>query len=134
MNGLPETFSTREAFDILAWQGSRRGLARHLQAEGFTSALARDPTSKATRIMWRHPAPVMLKESCSCRCHTETCGANDMDLAERTIRIMMSLRPHDVKVIEEIDALVRRAGVDHAKAALAVVKNGRPSLYDEVPF
>lgn len=57
-----------------------------------------------------------------------------MDLAERTIRIMMSLRPHDVKVIEEVDALVRRAGVDHAKAALAVVKNARPSLYDEVPF
>ena len=134
MNGLPETFSIREAFDILAWQGSRKGLARHLEAQGFTKSPWYDDRSRDTRIMWRHPAPVILKEPCPCRCHTGTCGANDMDLAERTIRIMMSLRPHVVKVIEEIDALVRRAGVDHAKAALAIVKNARPSLYDEVPF
>ena len=134
MDGLPETFSIREAFDILGWQGSRKGLARHLQSEGFTSAVVRDAPSRPARVMWRHPTPVALKESCPCRCHTGTCGANDMDLAERTIQMIRVLRPHDVQVIKEVDELVRRAGVDHAKAALAVVKNARPSLYDEVPF
>lgn len=129
MDGLPETFSIREAFDILGWQGSRKGLARHLQAEGFTSALARDPTSKAVRIMWRHPAPVMLKESCPCRCHTGTCGANDMDLAERAIRLVEMLRPLDVKMVEEIQYLVNRAGVDHARVALRPI-----DLDAEVPF
>lgn len=129
MDGLPETFSIREAFDILGWQGSRKGLARHLQSEGFTSAIVRDATSKSARIMWRHPAQVILKGACPCRCHTGTCGAKDMDLAERAIRLVEMLRPLDVKMVEEIQYLVNRAGVDHAKAAL------RPFDPDsEVPF
>lgn len=134
MDGLPETFSIREAFDLLGWQGSRKGLARHLQSEGFTCTFIGEPGSKSARMMWRHTAPVAAMPACQCCCHTGTCGANDMDLAERTIRIMMSLRPHDVKVIEEVDALVRRAGFEHARAALAVVKNARPSLYDDAPL
>lgn len=134
MNGLPETFSIREAFDILGLQGSRKGLARHLEAQGFTKSAWYDDRSRDTRMIWRHPKHAPTMKSCPCRCHTGTCGASDMDLAERTIRMIMSLRPHDVKVIEEVDALVRRAGVDHAKAALAIGKTARPSLYDDVPF
>jgi len=129
MDGLPETFSIREAFDILGWQGSRKGLARHLQAEGFTSGLARDSTSKAVRIMWQHPAPLMLKESCPCRCHIGTCGANDMDLAERSLQLVERLRLSDADTITALHDLVHRAGVNHAKAALK-----RIALDDDVPF
>jgi len=129
MDGLPESFTTREAFDILGWQGSRKGLARHLQAEGFISALARDPTSKAVRIMWRHPTPAMLKETCPCRCHTSTCGANDMDLAERSLQLVERLRLSDADTITVLHDLVHRAGVDHAQAALK-----RIALDQDVPF
>jgi len=127
MDGLPERFTTREAFDILGWQSSRKGLARHLQAEGFTSALARDATSKAVRIMWQHPAPVMLKESCPCRCRTGTCGA--MDLAERSLQLVERLRLSDADTITVLHDLVHRAGVNYAQAALK-----RISLDTEVPF
>lgn len=126
---LPKAFTTREAFKILKWQGSRKGLARHLEAQGFTKSPWYDDRSRDVRMMWRHPAPVTLKESCPCRCHTGTCGANDMDLAERAIRLVEMLRPLEVKMVEEIQYLVNRAGVDHAKSALRPI-----DLNAKVPF
>ncbi|WP_231420898.1 hypothetical protein [Sphingomonas sp. Leaf205] len=129
MNGLPETFTIREAFDLLGWQGSRKGLARHLQSEGFTSTMARIPGDAGARMIWRHPKPALTIESCPCRCHTGTCGANDMDLAERAIRLVQILRPRDAKMLEAIEYLVNRAGVDHAKATLNPV-----DLDSDVPF
>lgn len=127
INGLPESFSIREAFDILGWQGSRKGLARHLEAQGFTKSPWYDDRSRDIRIMWRRPPHVAIP--CLCRCHTGTCGANDMDLAERAIRLVEMLRPLDVKMVEEIQHLVNRAGVNHATVAL------RPLNPDsEVPF
>lgn len=56
---LPETFSIREAFDLLGWQGSRKGLARHLQSEGFTSAVVGN--DRGARIMWRQPATMAAR-------------------------------------------------------------------------
>lgn len=134
-DSLPHTFTTQEASNLLKWQGSVKGLSHSLLADGFRKfrVVGAQP-GEPMRTVWRRPTVAAATIECPCRCHTGTCGANDMDLAERTIRMIMSLRPHDVKVIEEVEALVRRAGVDHAKAALAVVKNARPSLYDEVPF
>ncbi len=124
---LPETFTIREAFDILPWQGSRKGLARHLQSEGFTSSVVGD--AKGARMMWRHPAPVMRMASCPCRCHTGTCGANDMDLAERSLVLVERLRLFDADSITALHDLVHRAGVDYAQAALK-----RVALDDDVPF
>lgn len=116
MDGLPESFSTGDAHDILKWQGSRLGLARHLEAAGYVRALRHDAGSRTLRYIWRRPPAT--PPSCTCRCHTGTWGANDMDLAERAIQLIEMLRPLDVNMIEEIERLVDRAGVDYAKAAL----------------
>lgn len=50
-----------------------------------------------------------------------------MLLAERAIQLIEKLRPISVDMVERIEALVDRAGVDHAKAALGPTD-------DEVPF
>lgn len=125
---LPHTFTIQEATDLLKWQGSPQGLAHSLKADGFSKFRVVGATPGAPmRTVWRRPVADAV--ACSCRCHTGTCGANDMDLAERAIRLVEMLRPLDVKMIEEIQYLVNRAGVDHAKAALNPV-----DLDDDVPF
>jgi hypothetical protein len=129
MDGMPEIFSTREAFTLLDWQGSRQGLARHLQASGFELVTARQPNGHGTRRMWRRPEGLVAAPTCACRCHTGTCGANDMVLAERTIRLIEKLRPYSEEAIMQIVDLVHRAGVDHASAAL-----DQAALDADVPF
>lgn len=130
MNGLPEAFSIREAFKFLDWQGSRKGLARHLEANGYAGVERYDPRSRAMRVMWSVPAPPPVPMSeCHCRCHTNTCGANDMDLAERSIQLVERLCLNDADTITVLHDLVHRAGVDHAQAALK-----RVALDDDVPF
>ena len=52
-----------------------------------------------------------------------------MDLAERAIRLVEMLRPIDVKMLEELQYIVNRAGVDHAKAALRATDRN-----SEMPF
>jgi hypothetical protein len=67
--------------------------------------------------------------SCPCRCHTGTCGENDMVMAERAIQLALILRPISVDMLDAIDDLVIRAGVEFARDAV-------PSfdLDDRVPF
>lgn len=126
-NALPESFSIREAFDILKWQGSRQGLARHLEADGYVRALRHDAGSRTLRHIWRR-RPI-APPPCACRCHTGTCGANDMDLAERTVRLIERVFIADAEAIGAIDEMVSRAGVEHAQVALK-----RIPLDDDVPF
>lgn len=67
--------------------------------------------------------------ACNCRCHTGTCGENDMVLAERTIQLIRRLSISAPDAIEAVDYLVRRAGVDFARTDIGLFPTD-----DEVPF
>jgi len=128
MDGLPEIFSTREAFKLLAWQGSRQGLARHLQASGFEPITTRQPNGHGARKMWRRADSLIAAPTCACRCHTGTCGENAMVLAERALRLIEKLRPLSSDTVVAIEVLVDRAGVAYARDA---IEGGSD---DRVPF
>ena len=63
MDGLPASFTTRNAFDILKWQGSRKGLARHLEADGYVRVATFIGNGDGTRMVWRKPSPVGISAS-----------------------------------------------------------------------
>jgi len=127
---LPHSFTTQEASDLLNWQGSVKGLSHSLMADGFKKfRVVGAKLGEPMRTVWRRPSVATASPECRCRCHTGTCGANDMDLAERAIGLVQMLRPLDVKMIEEIQYLVNRAGVDYGRAALNPV-----DLDSDVPF
>jgi len=127
---LPDTFSIAQAADLLNWQGTLPGLAHSLASDGYVKFRVAATVNSPSRFIWRRRArPIVPDNQCACRCHTGTCGANDMDLAERVIRLIEKLRLIDVKAIRELEHLVDRAGVDHAQAAL------KAADYDsDVPF
>ncbi|WP_267396978.1 MULTISPECIES: hypothetical protein [unclassified Sphingomonas] len=62
-----------------------------------------------------------------CRCHIGTCGENDMVMVERAIQLALILRPVSVEMLDAIDHLVIRAGVEFARDAV-------PFVDDKVPF
>lgn len=141
---LPDTFSIEQAADVLNWQGTLPGLSRSLQADGFEKFRASATVDGGSRLRWRRPAsdaspdlaalagPRMVEATskpCTCRCHTGTCGANDMDLAERSLQLVERLRLSDADTITVLHDLVHRAGVNHAQAALK-----RIALDQDVPF
>ena len=66
---------------------------------------------------------------CNCRCHTGTCGENDMVLAERALRLIITIRPIGADGMQAIADLVDRAGVEFARTAI-----GHGDLDDDVPF
>lgn len=128
-NILPDAFSIEEAADLLDWQGTLPGLSHSLMADGFVKFRASATVNSPSRFMWRKPIPTTAPDQCTCRCHTGTCGANDMDLAERSLRLVEAMGIRDGETITVLDDLVSRAGVDYAKAAL---KFG--NLDSDVPF
>lgn len=65
---------------------------------------------------------------CPCECHANTCGAADMAMAERTIRLVAGLRPYSADMVNALDELVLRAGPEKARAAIGEL------LDEEVPF
>jgi hypothetical protein len=75
------------------------------------------------------PAEPPAQPDCACRCHTGTCGENDMVMAERTILLVERLRPMSRDLVDAIDDLVQRAGVDFARAS-----TGTYPTDDDVPF
>lgn len=116
---LPHTFTTQEASDLLKWQGSVKGLSHSLMADGFKKfRVVGAKLGEPMRTVWRRPSVAVATSECGCRCHTGTCGASSMDLAERAIRLVEMLCPLEARMIEEIQYLVNRAGVDYARAAL----------------
>lgn len=145
---LPPRFKLSTARRLLAWQGTDRGLARILSNGGFWRARTAKgfiyhrpnivtmtggepiaarfiddaPTPRSGRLS--QPAP-----ECACQCHENTCGAADMDMAERTLRLITSLRPIGTDMVDRLDELVTRAGPAHARA---FIKNFSPD--DGVPF
>ena len=66
--------------------------------------------------------------ACPCECHANTCGAADMAMAERTIRLVAGLRPYSADMVNALDDLVQRAGPEKARAAIGEL------LDEEVPF
>lgn len=121
---LGKDFTISQAAHAAHWQGSLAALARMLSGAGYTA--------RATRGGKRLWSPPPAAVTCSCRCHTGTCGENDMVLAERTIRLLQNLRPMSSDMIVALDDIVQRAGVDYARAAIGVP--GTPPLDDDVPF
>jgi hypothetical protein len=127
MDDLPETFTVRDAVRILQWQGSPKVLTRHLERRGFVKFMGRDPTGTGSCMQFRRPVKVAVP--CACRCHTGTCGANDMDMAERSLRMVEAMGIRDADTITVLNDLVIRAGVDYAKTALNF-----GNLDSDVPF
>lgn len=119
-------FTTDEAIEALDWAGSRKGLARHLEALGYEGRKERAPYQTTVHTVWTSPH---RRDDCVCRCHTGTCGENDMVLAERAIRLVEKLRPLGADTIQALVDLVDRAGVDFARAA---VPTSAPD--DDCPF
>ncbi|MCP4025698.1 MAG: hypothetical protein GY736_05215 [Sphingomonas sp.] len=126
LHTLGTGFTTDEAIVALGWAGSRKGLARYLQGLGYGRSKSRAPYQTTIRTIWTSPH---RRDDCVCRCHTGTCGENDMVLAERAIRLVETLRPFGADGIQAIVDLVDRAGVDFARAA--VPANG---LDDDCPL
>jgi len=121
-------FSIEEAKAALKWPLGTMALAHQLSQLGFTKSV------RGGKRLWT--APPVPQADCGCRCHTGTCGANAMLLAERTLRVVLSLRPMDRRMIEDIERIVDAAGVDFARTAIEK-ENGYPldaDLTDEVPF
>lgn len=77
----------------------------------------------------RDEAIALANRSCPCRCHTGTCGENDMVLAERAVRLISRLSAVTPDAVEAIDYMVQRAGVNFARAAVE-----RAPDDDEMPF
>lgn len=124
----PSPFSLVKAKEAIEWPHGIKALAHQLGQLGFTQS------TKRGKRLWSAPAAVQI--GCGCRCHTGTCGANAMLLAERTLRVITSLRPMDRRMIEDIERIVDAAGVDFARAAIEK-ENGYPlgvDLTDEGPF
>ncbi|KQO57690.1 hypothetical protein [Sphingomonas sp. Leaf257] len=104
-----------------------------------TAAFKKSATAMAATIARAHAdraavtaAKAMASQSpaeCACQCHENTCGAADMDMAERTLCLITSLRPIGADMVDRLDELVRRAGPAHARAFLT---NFSPD--DGVPF
>jgi hypothetical protein len=122
---LPYQFTLAEARDILNWTLSNHALAHQLRGQGYRTA--KRLHDDALRNVWFHPDPTGA--TCDCRCHTGTCGANDMDMAERAIRLIERLRPISADMVQAIVDLVDRAGVDHARKALGI-----GGLDDDMPL
>jgi hypothetical protein len=124
LHTLGTGFTLDEAIVALGWVGGRRGLAHMLQASGYVRRKER-ASPGGMRTIW---LSTHRRDDCLCRCHTGTCGENDMVLAERAIALVERLRPFGADGIQAIIDLVDRAGVDFARAALS------RSLDDEVPL
>lgn len=124
---LGTDFTTGEAVEALDWTGSRRALVAELRGLGYSSLQRQRRGDTHVCRVWRAP-PHPVSE-CSCRCHTGTCGENDMVLAERTLNLITMIRPIGADGIQAIADLVDRAGVEFARAAI-----GHGVLDDEVPF
>lgn len=147
---LPHQFTTEQAVTALRWGGSPKGLALLLSANGFVKTVRR--TDSGSRRVWirsknaaRWKAEQGIQRlrddhvklniahgehpQCACQCHENTCGAAAMDMAERTLRLITSLRPMSTDMVERLDELVQRAGPAHARTAL---ENFSPD--DGVPF
>jgi hypothetical protein len=122
---LGTDFTTHEAEQALDWTLGSKALAHQLKALGYTSRMARQPGGHGRRKVWT--APPRRQDECTCRCHTGTCGENDMVMAERAIRLVEKLRPLGADTIQAIVDLVDRAGVDYARTAL-------PDMNDDCPF
>jgi hypothetical protein len=124
---LGTDFTTNEAVEALDWTGSRRALVAELRGLSYSSLQRHRRGDTHVSKIWRAP-PHPVSE-CSCRCHTGTCGANDMVLAERTLRLIITIRPIGADGMQAIADLVDRAGVDFAREAI-----GLGDLDDDVPF
>ncbi len=135
---LPARFTLPEAERLLRWQGTTKGLSRLLMDNGYVprqGAGKRHWSQPQTQAKWMtEPADdfrleIHPPQSCACQCHENTCGAADMDMAERTLRLVTSLRPIGADMVDLLNELVTRAGPAHARAFL---KNFSPD--DGVPF
>jgi len=153
---LPPRFKLSTARRLLAWQGTDRGLSRVLSNGGFwrvrtakgfiyhrpniVTMTGGEPI--AARFIDDAPAPLSGRlfpdtdggpsqpaPECACQCHENTCGAADMDMAERTLRLITSLRLIGADMVDRLDELVTRAGPAHARAFLTHF-----SPDDGVPF
>lgn len=124
---LGTDFTTREAMAAVDWTGSRRALAKEIERRGYQPLLRRRRGENGVTVIWRAPVPPVSE--CPCRCHTGTCGENDMVLAERAIRLILSVRPIGADGMQAIVELVDRAGVNFARTAIGV-----GDLDDDVPF
>lgn len=124
----PPPFTLAEARQTIGWSASNRALADRLRDLGYIAYRARKTGSTGTERLWQ-PDPNSNVLPCACRCHTGTCGENDMVMAERAIRIVERLRPRHRDLIDAIDDLVQRAGVDFARQS-----TGTYPTDDDVPF
>ncbi|MGO1303647.1 MAG: hypothetical protein ACTMKV_02560 [Sphingomonas parapaucimobilis] len=150
---LPDQSTTNEAHRVLRWIGTRSGFGSMLVGNGFVRTIRR--AGKTNHHVWIRPtskrpltqkardelldrvrsadnafsASIAVIPECTCQCHENTCGAADMDMAERTLRLVESLRPIGADVIERLDELVQRAGPAHARDSL-----GKTDFDDKVPF
>lgn len=115
LRALGPLFTTAEAANALGSTLSTSTLAYRLSELGFDKKSARRAGDSANRQYWCARAE---QPACTCRCHAGTCGANDMILAQRTIDLVAQIRPTSAEMIELIDDLVRRAGVEFAKDAM----------------
>ncbi|WP_428968057.1 hypothetical protein ACQR50_09135 [Sphingomonas sp. Xoc002] len=152
---LPPRFKLSTARRLLAWQGTDRGLSRVLSNGGFWRVRTAKgfiyhranivmmtggepiaarfiddaPTPRGRRLFQdTEGGPSQLPPECACQCHENTCGAAAMDMAERTLRLIISLRPIGADMVDRLDELVTHAGPAHARALL---KNFSPD--DGVP-
>lgn len=124
----PAPFTLTEAREAIGWPASNRALADRLRDLGYVAYRMRKAGSTGTERVWK-PDPNSTALPCACRCHTGTCGENDMVMAERTIRLVERLRPMSRDFVDAIDDLVQRAGVDFARAS-----TGTYPTDDDVPF
>ena len=138
LNGITDLepgFTTRAAAMAHGTSLPPKAVSRALRGMGYQARKERTADGLALVTRWYlagATAPEVSTEqamqACPCQCHDNTCGAADMDVAERTLRVIENLRPLDVRMIEAIEHLVDRAGPRHAAAYLG----NRPD--DEVPF
>lgn len=147
-DALPSTFTLKTARQDLRWQGSVVGLARLLQNNGFAATEPRhgkkrlwirvESTSEHRRRLAAaalHDQVNRVREALAHaragRIIAGTANQPDaaIDMAERTLRLVISLRPMSTDMIDRLDELVQRAGPAHARAFL---KNFSPD--DGVPF
>lgn len=145
---LPQTFALETARKELNWQGTNKGLKRLLTANGFSASEYRP----GRQFVWirlesaaehgQRVAQAALRKQiarireAADRVHADrkvaqVASASDpiKDMAERTLRLVTSLRPVSTDMVDRLDELVQRAGPAHARAFL---ENYSPD--DGVPF
>ena len=127
MDALPESFSIREAFNILGWQGSRKGLARHLEAQGFAKSAWYDDRSRDTRIMWHRPVIASSGPAIQAEDDRWECGS-DVLIAKLALRLVERNAIASVDAFRWLESEIVAAGPRFCREMLARFGN------EEVPF